>query len=106
VADEVHGDQINMTGGYLQVGKISRERSSDPLEELGELLKILKSEGLADENGNSLDDARVWEQSQKRASRMKGLTNAVRRGLSPVLEGAMKGTASVVILRAIEQMTQ
>ncbi|WP_328340936.1 hypothetical protein [Micromonospora sp. NBC_00421] len=93
-----YGDQINMHGGYLQIGKIV---GRDAADELSSLISLLQQKGAADAQGNVVDPVVAAETVRQEKSRLTGLHEAVRKGLGPAMKTLATGTAVEFIVQSL-----
>ncbi|MEV4479799.1 hypothetical protein [Micromonospora coxensis] len=102
MGDHYHyGDQINMHGGQVQIGKIV---GPDAAQELLGLIAALQANGSVDAQGKVVDHdaaaARVKEEKEK--GRLTKLQRAVRRSLGTAAQATAAGTAAQLIVRSLE----
>lgn len=72
--------------------------------ELEGLLALLRDEGLIDARGAVLDPAAVVEQVQRRRGAFRRLADVVDSGGGSALQRAVGGTATALVLAALERL--
>ncbi|SCG62725.1 hypothetical protein [Micromonospora coxensis] len=96
-----YGDQINMQGGQVQIGKIV---GPDAAQQLAGLISALQANGFVDAQGMVVDHdaaaARVKDEKEK--GRLNKLQQAVRKSFGTAVQATAAGTAAQLIVRSLE----
>ncbi|MEG3634586.1 hypothetical protein [Micromonospora palythoicola] len=98
MTEHVHGDQIIMRDGQVQIGKVV----GPALSELIELIAALQEKGHVDNHGNVVDPTAAAAHVGAEKGRFGNLGRAVGSGLGPVLQNTIAGTAAQFIVRLFQ----